>query len=190
MNNIFFNKPVQVSLVSAGIFFLILLQPAWAEEGAREWRPIYDVIMRWINFGIMAAFLVKVVGPILVKFFSEQQTDIQSRITQVTRQKEAIDTKVQEAKDSLDTSETRLEDIKSRIIERGEQRKQEIIDKAIEQSQLMMKHAKDRIDNQIIKARQNLKNEMVDMAIEKAMERLPTVITEEDNRRLVNQYFT
>jgi len=31
---------------------------------------------------------------------------------------------------------------------------------------------------------------MVDMAIEKAMERLPTVITEEDNRRLVNQYFT
>jgi hypothetical protein len=31
---------------------------------------------------------------------------------------------------------------------------------------------------------------MVDMAIEKAMERLPAVITEEDNHRLVDQYFT
>ncbi len=189
MNNIFFNKTIQVSLVSAGIFFLILLQPAWAEDGARQWRPIYDVIMRWINFGIMAAFLIKVVGPILSKFFSGQQADIQSRITQVTRQKEAIDAKVQEARESLDSSGTRLEEIKSRIIERGEQRKQEIIDKAIEQSRLMMKHAKDRIDNQIIKARQNLKNEMVDMAIDKAIERLPAVITEEDNHRLAEQHF-
>lgn len=190
MNNIFPNKTVQVSLVTAGIFFLILLQPAWAEDGARQWRPIYDVIMRWINFGIMAAFLVKVVGPILVKFLSAQQKDIQSQIVKVTEQKEAVEVKVQDAKKSLDDSGKRLEEIKSRIIERGEKHKQEIIDKAIEQSQLMMKHAKDRIDNQIIRARQSIKNEMVDMAIEKAMEQLPALITEEDNRRLVDQYFT
>lgn len=39
------------AVLSAGILGLHLLgSDAYAAEGTSHWRPIYDVIMRWINF--------------------------------------------------------------------------------------------------------------------------------------------
>lgn len=177
-------------LVSTCIVFLLAVAPAWAEDGAREWRPIYDVIMRWINFGILVYFLVKVVGPILMNFLSDQQADIRSRIDKAQKEKDEILAKLQDAKDSLENSGPRLEEIRRRIVDQGEVRKREIIEDANEQSRLMMKNARQRIDNQIIQARQKLVNELLDMAMEKALERLPREITEEDNNRLIEKYLT
>lgn len=176
------------ALVSGGILLFFSVVPAWAGDGTREWRPIYDVIMRWINFGILAYFLVKVVGPILVNFLSDQQADIRSKIEKTQKEKDDIIAKLKEAKESLENSGPRLEEIRSRIVEQGEIRKREIIEDANEQSRLMMKNARLRIDNMIGQARQKLVVELLDMAMEKAVERLPGEITEEDNQRLVEKY--
>ena len=187
MNKIF-RTILWSALVPGGILLFFSVAPAWAGDGAREWRPIYDVIMRWINFGILAYFLVKVVGPILVNFLSDQQADIRSKIEKTQKEKDDIIVKLKEAKESLENSGPRLEEIRSRIVEQGEIRKREIIEDANEQSRLMMKNARLRIDNMIGQARQKLVVELLDMAMEKAVERLPGEITEEDNQRLVEKY--
>ncbi len=189
MNNIL-RTVLWTGLVSTGILLFFSVSPAWAQDGTREWRPIYDVIMRWINFGILAYFLVKVVGPILVNFLSDQQADIRSKIDKTQNEKDAIVAKLQDAKESLENSGPRLEEIRSRIVEQGEKRKQSIIEDANEQNRLMMKNARQRIDNMIGQARQKLVNELLDMAMEKAVERLPREITEEDNQRLIEKYLT
>ncbi|MFO8112510.1 MAG: ATP synthase F0 subunit B [Desulfosalsimonadaceae bacterium] len=181
-------KIFRACLFFLGLVFLLAAGPAWAEDGTREWRPIYDLVMRWINFGIFIYFLVKVAGPLLVNFLSSQKTEIQAKIEGAQKEKEEMLAKVQDAKDSLEKSGPRLEEIKSRIVEQGERRKQEIIDEANEHSRLMMKNAKQRIDNQIIHARNKMMNELLDMAMEKALERLPGEMTEEDNDRLIQQY--
>ncbi len=173
-----------------GLFFLFLAGPAWAEDGVREWRPIYDLAMRWINFGIFIYFLVKVAWPPLVNFLSSQKSEIQAKIEGAQKEKDEMLAKVQDAKDSLEKSGPRLEEIKSRIVEQGERRKQEIIDEANEHSRLMMKNARQRIDNQILHARNQMMDELLDMAMEKAMERLPREITEEDNDRLIQAYLS
>lgn len=187
MNNIL-RTILWSALVSGGILLFFSVAPAWAGDGNREWRPIYDVIMRWINFGILAYFLVKVVGPILVNFLSDQQADIRSKIEKTQKEKDDIIAKLKEAKESLENSGPRLEEIRSRIVEQGEIRKREIIEDANEQSRLMMKNARLRIDNMIGQARQKLVVELLDMAMEKAVERLPEEITEEDNQRLIEKY--
>lgn len=187
MNNIL-RTILFTGLVSGGILLLFSVAPAWAEDGSREWRPIYDVIMRWINFGILAYFLVKVVGPVLMNFLSDQQSDIRLKIDKTQKEKDNIVAKLQDAKESLENSGPRLEEIRRRILDQGETRKQEIIRDADEQSRLMMKNARQRIDNMIGQARKKLVNELLDMAMEKAMERLPGEITEEDNERLVERY--
>jgi len=189
MNNIL-RTMLWIVLVSTGTLLLFSAAPAWAEDGTREWRPIYDVIMRWINFGILAYFLVKVVGPILVNFLSDQQADIRSKIDKTQKEKDDIVAKLQDAKESLENSGPRLEEIRCRIVEQGEKRKQSIIEDANEQNRLMMKNARQRIDNMIGQARQKLVNELLDMAMEKAVERLPREITEEDNQRLIEKYLT
>lgn len=173
-----------------GLFFLFLAGPAWAEDGVREWRPIYDLAMRWINFGIFIYFLVKVAGPHLSNFLSGQKTEIQGKIEEVRKEKEDILAKVQEARDSFEKSGPHLEEIKSRILEQGERRKQQIIDDANEHSRLMMKNAQQRINNQITYARNKMANELVDMAMEKALERLPGEVTDDDNNRLIQNYLS
>lgn len=189
MNNI--RRPIfQISLLFSGIFFICMLEPAFAEDGAREWRPIYDFILRWINFGILVYFLVKVVGPILVNFLSSQQSEIRGKIERVLAEKDEILSKVQEAKDDLENSGPRLENIKSRIVDQGERRKKEIIKDANEHSKLMMKNARQRIDGQIVQARNKLLNELLDMAMEKVAARLPQEVSEEDNQRLIQRYLS
>ncbi len=167
-----------------------MLDPAFAEDGGREWRPVYDIVLRWINFGILIFFLVKVVGPLLVKFLSGQQSEIRTKIERAQSEKDEMVAKVKEARESLENSGPRLEEIKTRIVEMGELRKQEIINDAKEQSQMMMKNARHRIDSLILHAKDDLKQEMMDMAMEKAFERLPAEITEEDNDHLIQKYLT
>lgn len=176
-----------ISLLFCGLFFFLLLTPAFAQEGAREWRPIYDLIMRWVNFAILVVLLVKVVGPLLTKFLSGQQSEIREKIERVQSDKEAILVQVQEAKATLDNTESRLE-IKRRIIEMGELRKQQMIDEAREHSEMIMKHARIRIANQINLARDALLNEIVDLAVDKALKRLPEIVTPADNHRLIEHY--
>lgn len=189
MNNILRNV-FRVSLLVSGFFFFFMLDPAFAEDGGREWRPVYDIVLRWINFGILIFFLVKVVGPLLVKFLSGQQSEIRTKIERAQSEKDEMVAKVKEARESLENSGPRLEEIKTRIVEMGELRKQEIINDAKEQSQMMMKNARHRIDSLILHAKDDLKQEMMDMAMEKAFERLPAEITEEDNDHLIQKYLT
>lgn len=187
MNNIR-RKLLQASLIASGVFFCFMVDPALAEDGAREWRPIYDFILRWINFGILAYFLVRFAGPLLVDFLNSQKSEIQSKIERAQKEKDEMLDKVREAKESLETSGPRLEEIKQRIIEEGEHRKQEIIDEANEQSRLMMKNARQRIDNQIRNARKKMADELLDMAMELAVERLPREITDDDDNKLIQNY--
>ncbi len=188
MNNLF-RKIIQAGFFSV-LFFVFMIEPAIAEDGTREWRPIYDLVMRWINFGILVFFLVKVVGPILYNFLSNQQSEIQGKILRIQQDKEEILTKVRDAKDSLENSGPRLEEIKRRIVEQGERRKQEIIDEANEHTRLMLGHARQRIDNQILQTRKKLMDDLLDMAMEKALTQLPGEITEEDNHRLIQKYLS
>jgi F-type H+-transporting ATPase subunit b len=176
-----------VSLLFIVLFFFLLLAPAFAAEGARGWRPVYDVIMRWVNFAILVVLLVKVVGPLLTKFLSGQQTEIREKIERVQSEKNSVLDQVQEAQRSLENAESRLE-IRKRIIDMGELRKQQMIDEAREHSEMIMKHARIRIDNQINLARNLLLNEIVDLAVEKALNRLPEIITPADNDTLIEHY--
>lgn len=179
---------LQAGLLCFAMFFVLMVEPALAEDGAREWRPIYDLVMRWINFGILVYFLVRFAGPPLVSFLSSQKSEVQEKIERIQREKDKMLAKVQEARDSLEKSGSRLEEIKSRIVEQGERRKQEIIDEANSHSQMMIKNAKQRIDYRIHQARNKLMNDLLDMAMEKALARLPGEITEEDNNRLIQKY--
>ncbi len=175
------------SLLFSGLFFFLLLTPAFAEEGAREWRPIYDLVMRWINFIILAVLLVKVVGPLLTQFLSGQQTEIREKIERVQSEKEAVLAQVQAATAALENTDSRME-IKRRIIDMGELRKKQIIDEAREHSEMILEHARLRIANQINIAHDKLLNEMVDLAVEKALQRLPEIVTPADNNRMIEHY--
>ena len=170
------------------VLFLMVPQGALAEDGAGDWRPTYDLAMRWINFFILMFLIFKYARKPLVNFFKEKSEDIKKEIQAVEQEKEEILAKVEEMLKARDHSQEKLEKLKERVIAQGKAKKQHIIENAQKESTLMLEGARRKIKSQMIAAQQGLRAEMIDHAIEMALQKLPAVIDEKDSQKLYEQY--
>ena len=163
---------------------------AWAADGGGDWRPTYDLIMRWVNFLILVFVIVKFARVPLRNFLSGQKDTITREIQEMEASRQAAQAKIAEINQQLDEITGRMEKMKTRIVAQGEKRKQEIIDTAQQESRIMLESAKVKIAGRINTATQTIRNEMVDIAVQLAMQKLPQEITSSDNDRLLDHYLT
>ena len=158
---------------------------ALAAEHSGGWRSIYDLIMRWVNFGILAFVLVKFAGVPIKEFLRGQKEKLALEIKKIEKEKEKASERIKEAIQTLEQSDVRFETLKERILEQGEREKQKIIENAKDQSRIMLEGAKRKIEYQIYRAKEAIRSEMVDEAIKLSLERLPNEITDQDNQKFI-----
>jgi F-type H+-transporting ATPase subunit b len=161
-----------------------------AAESPVDWRPIYDEVLLWINFGIIVFVFVKYGKTPLMNFLRGRKEKLAQEIKQIEEEKEKVADKIRETSKMLEDSNIRFVELKDKIVEQGEKRKQEIIEEAKQHSKIILEGAQQKIDNQIIKAKNRFKTELVDAAIALAIKKLPAEIAEADNDKLLNQYLT
>jgi len=180
-----------------GIFFYLIAMvlslhflghDALAAEKSSSWRPMYDLILRWINFGIIAFVIVKYGKTPIMNFLRGQKDKLAQEINRLENEKKDAKAKIMETLKSVDESEVRFADLKDRIIQQGEKKKTEIIESAQNQSKLMLKDAKRRIDSHFLQAKKEFRAELIDRAMDMAMERLPREITDEDNDKFTRLF--
>jgi len=82
----------------------------------------------------------------------------------------------------------RLLALKQRLIQEGERKYREIIESAQRDSRILLERTQVDIDHQISEAQQRLKAELIDRAVEAALERLPGMITADDQKALVETF--
>lgn len=162
------------------LFLWIGIVEALGAEAGAGWRPTYDLVMRWLNFGILVALFFKYARKPLVAFLKGQASQIEKNIQSVEAEKEAIEARVRELEEHQAKSRERFKAIEERIISHGELKKQRIIEDAHTESRLLLESAKRRMAFEIIAARQNLRNEIVDQAVDLAMQKLPRQMTDQD----------
>ena len=81
-----------------GILSLHLLSlNGYAAEGSSNWRPIYDLIMRWINFGIIVFVVYKYARKPFMNF-------LRGRKEKVAEEIEALETRKEEMNSLLPAS--------------------------------------------------------------------------------------
>ena len=170
------------------VLFLLTPQGVLAEDGAGDWRPTYDLALRWINFGILVFLILKYARKPLVNFFKEKSEDVKQEIKAVEQEKAEILARVDEILEARDHSQEKLEKLKERIVVQGKAKKQRIIEDARKESKIMLESAQRKIESQMIAAQKNIRAELIDHAIEMALEKLPAVIDEKDNQKLYEQY--
>jgi len=159
-----------------------------AADQTGGWRPTYDLVMRWLNFVILALVLIKFARRPLIDFLTGKKEEIAHDIQRMEEEKEQAAQKVAEAHKKVEDSSIRFENLKERIIRQGEKRKQAIIDEAQRESKILLEGAKRKIDSQVLQAESTLRSEMIDMAVNVAIERLPGQLTEKDNQKLLDQF--
>lgn len=175
--------------ILAGILSLHFLgTEAFAAEAAGDWRTVYDLVLRYINFGIIVFIFLKYGKTPLMNFLRGEKDKVARQIERIESQKKAATDKITESRQALDESQERYAEIKQRIVEQGERKKEELIADARQLSAVMIADTKRKIDFKIIRARKKIRDELLDEAIDMAMERLPGMITAEDSQRFVDQY--
>jgi len=175
-------------LIAVCVVLLLGSTDALAAETTDDWRSTFDLVMRWLNFVIIAFVLVKFGRKPIKDFFSNRREEIDHQIKKYEQQKEAAEEKIQEANKVLKNSITRFENVKKRIVEDGEKRKQQIIEDARRESTILLAGARQRIENQIVEARNLIRSELIESAIALAEKRLPEEITAVDEQKLLYHF--
>ena len=161
-----------------------------AAESSGGWRPVFDLVMRWVNFLILAFLIIKFSRAPLKKFLEGKKQDIADEIGGLEAEKEEILRQIDESKNQLENSRERLAVLKKRIVTQGEKNRQMIIDEAEREGKMMLQSAQQKVDSRILEARQLFKSELVDSAITLATKLLPEKITEEDNQKFIDAFMS
>ena len=158
---------------------------ALAAEKTSSWRPTYDLIMRWINFGIIVFVVNKYAKGPLINFLRGRKEKVANDIKRLEDRRDDTVAKIKETQETIDESEARFAELKQRIVQQGEKKKEEIIESARQQSRIMLDDAQRRVQSYILEARSKVKAELVDIAIDLALQRLPQEITAADNEKFI-----
>ena len=87
-----------------------------AADNSGDWRPIFDLVMRWVNFLILAFLLIKFSRAPIKKFLAGKQRDIADEIDGLEAEKEEILRQIDDCKKQLENSQNRLSDLKKNIV--------------------------------------------------------------------------
>lgn len=182
----------EMALILAVICLTLLLPAgeALASEGNGDWRATYDLVMRWVNFGILAFLLIKFSREPLQDFLKGRKHELAIEIKRVEEQKKEASDQVKQAERQLEESSVKLALVKQRMISQGVNIKERIIEEARQQGRNIMEESQRKISSQILKARQTFRSELVDAAIDRALEKLPKLISDADKERMVKDFLS
>lgn len=161
-----------------------------AAESPGEWRPVYDLVMRWVNFGILVFLLAKYARTPIGNYLKGRKTELAEEMQKIEAEKRGTLDALTQTLQSIEERATHLQQIEERIIAAGEKEKQRIIADARLQSEFLMQGVQQKVSHQLQLARDRFRAEIVDGAIALAMEKLPATITDQDNRHQVERWIS
>jgi F-type H+-transporting ATPase subunit b len=179
-------RPVVAVIVAVALH--LMGGSGWAADGGSTWRATYDEVMLWLNFGILAFLLVKYGRGPLIDFLKGEATRTAEEIERAEKSRRGMEEKVREMASAAENRRERLQELKERLLREGERKHREIIESARSESRLLLAQTRGSIDQQIHEAQKRLQAELVDRAVEEALERLPGVITADDQKKLVETF--
>ena len=180
----------QLAPWTAGVMFVMLVTAGnvLAAGDAPQWRPAYDLAMRWINFAILVFLLVKFGRDPLKNFLGNQTALWADHLHRLETEKATAEQEVADARAALAASDARLEALRQRLLHDGKREKEAIVEAARTQGQMMLAGAERQMQTRILEARSVLRAEMVDMAMETVLATLPHRMTDSDDRRWIDRF--
>jgi len=161
---------------------------ALAADSANDWRPMFDLVMRWVNFLILAFLLIKFSRLPIKSFLAGKKEEIALEIEALESDKNQMLLKIDASRKKIENSKERLSQLKKTIIAQGEKNKIKIIEDAERESKILLLSAKQKIESRISDAREVIKLELVDEAIALAMQKLPERITDQDYQKFIDAF--
>jgi F-type H+-transporting ATPase subunit b len=152
---------------------------AWASDSFEFTRHTYDLIMRYVNFAILAGFFIKYARRPIISFLKDKRAEVRQAIDDLEEKKRGIEKQILETQKELTMGQERLELVKDRIIADGQRRKDELIADARSESAVLLESTQHKIEALLRDASARIRGELIDMAAE---------ITLQDHDRWVQRW--
>lgn len=182
--------PVGSIAMAAAVMVVALPVEALAAGDGADWRPMFDLVMRWVNFLILFFIIVKYARAPVKSFLEGRKEEISSQIKELEAQKQKIVLEIDQGQEMLENSRDRLSQMRKKILADGEKNRLKIISDAEKESKLMLKSAGQKMSSRIQEAKNDLKAELVDLAVSIAIRQLPAQMTEQDNQKFIDRFIT
>lgn len=183
-------KPLLIIYMSMGFLacMALVVPEAMAEEASGSSRKIWDIVMLWINFGILVFVFMKYGRKPLMDVIKSARSKISKDMDEVNGKLDDAKTIVSTESEKLKDVDSHVQDLRKAILDMGEKDKERIIQEGNLTAEKMIRDAKAYAEYRKADARKALSDEMVDMAVGIAEERITKGITDTDHDNLVSQF--
>ena len=182
------SRPRMAAVVATVVLLGVVAVPGWAAGADPGWRPTYDLVMRWVNFIILAGLLFHFGRRPVVNLLRNQAARYESEIHRLEGEKKAALERLASVRQMQAENEDRFVEMTQRIVAMGEDQRQAIIADARRESEVLIGEAHRRISFALRNARERVRAEMVDLAVDRALIRLPEEINATDNERRLSSF--
>lgn len=176
-------------LIVGGVLLGLVTPSVWAAEPGNFTREDWDLLMRHVNFVILAALVIKFARRPIANFLKDKKEEVSREILRLEQSKRQVESETREIQIQLEAGQQRLALIKEKIIAEGQNRKEQLIAEAQEDARMLLERTRGKIESRIRDAHELLRGELVDMAADLAAAKLPAVVTPADNERQLRHWF-
>lgn len=149
-----------------------------------------DFALRFLNFAILLAILVKLLKKPIAGFFSSRREGIRSLLAELELKRREAEQKIAEYNARLATLEDETKKIVEELVAEGELERQKIVEGAHRQAEYIRQQAQLAIQQEIKAAKERLQEEIAELSVAAAEEILRKKMKADDHERLVREFMT
>lgn len=168
---------------------LFIATNAGAEEGAHA-SHFSDMLYRFINFGVLALILYKVLAKPLRDYLASRSDTIQKALNEARVVREEAERRLNEYKEKMDRLNAEAKALRDSLIDEGNREKERIVEEANKAAQRIKEQAGFAADQEVKKAKLALREETANLVVEMAEDILKKEIKDSDQERLIREYLT
>ena len=184
-------KTVRSFLLTASLLAIPALSLAAGAEGAEgsgDWRAIYDLVMRFLNFAILMGILVYFARKPVVEGIKGSIESVRTLINDAETSRKQAEVRMKEAEDRLAAVDQEMEALIQTARTESEVEKKRILEEAEGAVERLKKEARLSIQQELKKSQEILRKEVAETAVAIAEEIIREKITPEDHQRFVDEY--
>jgi F-type H+-transporting ATPase subunit b len=166
----------------------ILPAMLWAAEAHHEIESPFTLVMRLINFFLLAALLFWLLKKPLANFLNQRQQKVRESLDEATKAREEAEARYRDIQQKLEQAESEINELRQMLVDQGRREKEKILDNAQKEVEKMRRQAELTAEQELKNARYMLRREAVDLAAEIATRILMERIAKKDHDALARDY--
>ena len=150
----------------------------------------FDFSLRFLNFAILLAILIKLLKKPIGSFFSTRRQDIQAMLAELEQKKQEAERTAAEYQQKMAALEGETQKIVAELVSEGGAERLKIIQSAERQADYIRQQAQVAIQQEVKAAKEKLQEEISELSVAAAEEILRENMQAEDQGRLVQDFVT